>query len=80
MSTTLLNCCLTFVLAVCVHQLHSGGTGFTDSCYDGLYPGHIYTTPIQKALLAVGSGVAALQNPYRHGETHTHSDRLAKPL
>lgn len=24
---------------------------------------------MQKALLAVGSGVAALQNPYRHGET-----------
>ncbi|XP_051269384.1 ubiquinone biosynthesis protein COQ4 homolog, mitochondrial isoform X2 [Dicentrarchus labrax] len=62
---------------VCVHQLHSS-PGFTDSCYDGLYPGHIQTTPIQKALLAVGSGVAALQNPYRHdmvavlGETTGH--------
>uniref|UniRef100_A0A672IV61 Ubiquinone biosynthesis protein COQ4 homolog, mitochondrial n=1 Tax=Salarias fasciatus TaxID=181472 RepID=A0A672IV61_SALFA len=46
--------------------------------YDGLYPGHIQTTPVQKALLAVGSGVAALQNPYRHdmvavlGETTGH--------
>ncbi|XP_068608638.1 ubiquinone biosynthesis protein COQ4 homolog, mitochondrial isoform X3 [Brachionichthys hirsutus] len=51
---------------VSVLQLHGGSVGFTDSCYDGLYPGHIHTTPIQKALLAVGSGVAALQNPYRH--------------
>ncbi|KAK5852026.1 hypothetical protein PBY51_023532 [Eleginops maclovinus] len=63
---------------VCVHQVHSSSTEFTDSCYDGLYPGHIHTTPIQKALLAVGSGVAALQNPYRHdmvavlGETTGH--------
>ncbi|XP_010736910.3 ubiquinone biosynthesis protein COQ4 homolog, mitochondrial isoform X3 [Larimichthys crocea] len=61
-----------------VHQLHSTSTGFTDRCYDDLYPGHIHTTPIQKALLAVGSGVAALQNPYRHdmvavlGETTGH--------
>uniref|UniRef100_A0A8C2ZF37 Coenzyme Q4 homolog (S. cerevisiae) n=1 Tax=Cyclopterus lumpus TaxID=8103 RepID=A0A8C2ZF37_CYCLU len=39
---------------------------YYNSCYDGLYPGHIHTTPFQKALLAVGSGVAALQNPYRH--------------
>ncbi|XP_049460767.1 ubiquinone biosynthesis protein COQ4 homolog, mitochondrial isoform X1 [Epinephelus fuscoguttatus] len=52
--------------AVCVHKLYSSGSVYTDSCYDGLYPGHIQTTPIQKALLAVGSGVAALQNPYRH--------------
>ncbi|XP_069571335.1 ubiquinone biosynthesis protein COQ4 homolog, mitochondrial isoform X1 [Brachyistius frenatus] len=56
--------------AVCAH--------LTYSSYDGLYPGHIPTTPIQKALLAVGSGVAALQNPYRHdmvavlGETTGH--------
>ncbi|XP_049908396.1 ubiquinone biosynthesis protein COQ4 homolog, mitochondrial isoform X2 [Epinephelus moara] len=63
---------------VCVHKLYSSGSVYTDSCYDGLYPGHIQTTPIQKALLAVGSGVAALQNPYRHdmvavlGETTGH--------
>ncbi|XP_026210920.1 ubiquinone biosynthesis protein COQ4 homolog, mitochondrial isoform X2 [Anabas testudineus] len=63
---------------VCAQQLHSRSREFTDSCYDGLYPGHIFTTPIQKALLAVGSGVAALQNPYRHdmvavlGETTGH--------
>ncbi|XP_056602418.1 ubiquinone biosynthesis protein COQ4 homolog, mitochondrial [Triplophysa dalaica] len=31
-----------------------------------LYPSHIPTNSVQKALLAVGSGVAALQNPYRH--------------
>uniref|UniRef100_A0A8C2ZEM2 Coenzyme Q4 homolog (S. cerevisiae) n=1 Tax=Cyclopterus lumpus TaxID=8103 RepID=A0A8C2ZEM2_CYCLU len=49
--------------AACVH---SSSSVLTDSCYDGLYPGHIHTTPFQKALLAVGSGVAALQNPYRH--------------
>ncbi|KAI5615651.1 ubiquinone biosynthesis protein COQ4-like, mitochondrial [Silurus asotus] len=52
---------------------------FTDSAIHGrLYPNHIQTNPIQKALLAVGSGVAALQNPYRHdmvavlGETTGH--------
>ncbi|XP_028318766.1 ubiquinone biosynthesis protein COQ4 homolog, mitochondrial [Gouania willdenowi] len=59
---------------LCVNQLHSNNTVFAD----GIYPGHIPTTPIQKALLAVGSGVAALQNPYRHdmvavlGETTGH--------
>ncbi|KAF7662948.1 hypothetical protein LDENG_00221820 [Lucifuga dentata] len=63
--------------AVCVHQQHSSSE-FPGGCYDGLYPGHIPTNPIQKALLAVGSGVAALQNPYRHdmvavlGETTGH--------
>lgn len=37
--------------------------------YDGrLYPSHIPTSSVQKAILAVGSGVAALKNPYRHGE------------
>ncbi|XP_018518424.1 ubiquinone biosynthesis protein COQ4 homolog, mitochondrial isoform X2 [Lates calcarifer] len=62
----------------CVQQLCSSSSEFTDSCYNGLYPGHIPTTPIQKALLAVGSGVAALQDPYRHdmvavlGETTGH--------
>lgn len=47
--------------------------------YDGrLYPSHIPTSSIQKAVLAVGSGVAALKNPYRHdmvavlGETTGH--------
>ncbi|XP_061656204.1 ubiquinone biosynthesis protein COQ4 homolog, mitochondrial isoform X1 [Phyllopteryx taeniolatus] len=52
---------------------------FTDSRdHEELYPGHIPTSPIQKALLAVGSGVAALQDPYRHdmvavlGETTGH--------
>nr|XP_055056984.1 ubiquinone biosynthesis protein COQ4 homolog, mitochondrial isoform X1 [Misgurnus anguillicaudatus] len=43
-----------------------------------LYSSHIPTSSVQKALLAVGSGVAALQNPYRHdmvavlGETTGH--------
>ncbi|XP_051533352.1 ubiquinone biosynthesis protein COQ4 homolog, mitochondrial-like [Myxocyprinus asiaticus] len=47
--------------------------------YNGqLYTTHIPTNPVQKALLAVGSGVAALHNPYRHdmvavlGETTGH--------
>lgn len=31
-----------------------------------LYPGHIPTTPLQKALLAAGSACAALWDPYRH--------------
>ncbi|KAL7838245.1 hypothetical protein AOLI_G00266490 [Acnodon oligacanthus] len=50
----------------------------SDHHYGTLYPGHIQTSPLQKALLAVGSGVAALQNPYRHdmvavlGETTGH--------
>ncbi|XP_024918588.1 ubiquinone biosynthesis protein COQ4 homolog, mitochondrial isoform X2 [Cynoglossus semilaevis] len=61
-----------------VQPLRSHSTEFRDSCYDGLYPGHIPTTSIQKALLAFGSGVAALQDPYRHdmvavlGETTGH--------
>lgn len=61
-----------------VHRLHTSGAEPTYSHYDGLYPGHIRTTPFQKALLAVGSGVAALQDPYRHdmvavlGETTGH--------
>ncbi|XP_071378472.1 ubiquinone biosynthesis protein COQ4 homolog, mitochondrial isoform X1 [Centroberyx affinis] len=63
--------------AVCVRQQHSSSES-PDSHYDRLYPGHIRTNPVQKALLAVGSGVAALQNPYRHdmvavlGETTGH--------
>ncbi|KAK2503832.1 hypothetical protein MC885_009997, partial [Smutsia gigantea] len=32
-----------------------------------LYPEHIPTSPLQKALLAVGSAGVALYNPYRHG-------------
>nr|XP_055175730.1 ubiquinone biosynthesis protein COQ4 homolog, mitochondrial isoform X2 [Nyctereutes procyonoides] len=31
-----------------------------------LYPGHIPTSPLQKALLAAGSAGMALSNPYRH--------------
>ncbi|KAJ7988593.1 hypothetical protein DPEC_G00325160 [Dallia pectoralis] len=51
-------------LVLCIRQQHSSVS--SDSHYDRLYPGHIHTYPIQKVLLAVGSGVAALQNPYRH--------------
>ncbi|XP_053267117.1 ubiquinone biosynthesis protein COQ4 homolog, mitochondrial [Pleuronectes platessa] len=66
---------------VCVQQLCSSSSSsseFTNGCFNGLYTGHIPTTPVQKALLAVGSGVAALQDPYRHdmvavlGETTGH--------
>uniref|UniRef100_A0A8C7SWT5 Coenzyme Q4 homolog (S. cerevisiae) n=1 Tax=Oncorhynchus mykiss TaxID=8022 RepID=A0A8C7SWT5_ONCMY len=49
----------------CVWQQHSG----LDSADS--HPGHIPTNVIQKALLAVGPGVAALQDPYRHGEKDT---------
>ncbi|KAM9820935.1 ubiquinone biosynthesis protein COQ4 homolog, mitochondrial [Neosynchiropus ocellatus] len=62
---------------VCVSSLHTTTRKWTDA-WNGLYPGHIPTTPVQKALLAVGSGVAALQDPYRHdmvavlGETTGH--------
>ncbi|XP_035878198.1 ubiquinone biosynthesis protein COQ4 homolog, mitochondrial isoform X3 [Phyllostomus discolor] len=38
----------------------SHGTGL-------LYPEHIPTSPLQKALLAAGSAGMALYNPYRHG-------------
>ncbi|XP_006640614.3 ubiquinone biosynthesis protein COQ4 homolog, mitochondrial isoform X2 [Lepisosteus oculatus] len=34
--------------------------------YPHLYQSHIPTNPLQKALLAVGSGIAALRDPYRH--------------
>uniref|UniRef100_A0A3B3UKJ5 Ubiquinone biosynthesis protein COQ4 homolog, mitochondrial n=1 Tax=Poecilia latipinna TaxID=48699 RepID=A0A3B3UKJ5_9TELE len=60
-----------------VHRLFTSGAELTYS-YNGLYPGHIQTNSFQKALLAVGSGVAALQDPYRHdmvavlGETTGH--------
>nr|XP_023676425.1 ubiquinone biosynthesis protein COQ4 homolog, mitochondrial [Paramormyrops kingsleyae] len=89
MSVTLLKFCLKCPLrsvirvsmcAMCTAQggpqEHLGWT--TDSRYGPLYRGHIHTNPIQKALLAVGSGLAALQNPYRHdmvavlGETTGH--------
>ncbi|XP_032395020.1 ubiquinone biosynthesis protein COQ4 homolog, mitochondrial isoform X4 [Etheostoma spectabile] len=53
-------------MCLSAHQVHSSSTGFTNSSYNGLYPGHIHTTPIQKLVLAVGSGVAALHDPHRH--------------
>ncbi|XP_028827683.1 ubiquinone biosynthesis protein COQ4 homolog, mitochondrial [Denticeps clupeoides] len=46
--------------------------------YGQLYPSHVPTNFVQKSLLAVGSGVAALRDPYRHdmvavlGETTGH--------
>uniref|UniRef100_A0A8C8FBH7 Uncharacterized protein n=1 Tax=Oncorhynchus tshawytscha TaxID=74940 RepID=A0A8C8FBH7_ONCTS len=49
----------------CVWKQHSGPDS-ADS-----HPGHIPTNVIQKALLAVGPRVAALQDPYRHGEKDT---------
>lgn len=63
--------------ALGVRLAHSG-LDSADSRYDRLYPGHIPTSPAQKALLALGSGVAALHDPYRHdmvavlGETTGH--------
>lgn len=59
-----------------VRQLHVSGAVLTKSNDGGLYPGHIRTTPIQKAMLAVGSGVAALSNPYRHGTWHIFQECL----
>ncbi|XP_033845960.1 ubiquinone biosynthesis protein COQ4 homolog, mitochondrial [Periophthalmus magnuspinnatus] len=56
----------------------SSSSDFSQTTHDALYPGHIPTTLLQKSLLAVGSGVTALQNPYRHdmvavlGETTGH--------
>ncbi|KAL4646523.1 hypothetical protein GN956_G10048 [Arapaima gigas] len=59
-------------------EQHSYSSWVSGSCPGQLYGGHIPTNSIQKALLAMGSGVAALQNPYRHdmvavlGETTGH--------
>ncbi|XP_077162592.1 ubiquinone biosynthesis protein COQ4 homolog, mitochondrial [Paroedura picta] len=50
---------------------HTGQTSATDgparedASYP-LYPGHIPTSPLQKALLAAGSALMALYDPYRH--------------
>lgn len=33
-----------------------------------LYPDHIPTTIIQKFVLGLGSGIAAITDPYRHGK------------
>lgn len=38
-----------------------------------LYPGHIPTSPLQKALLAAGSAVMSLYDPYRHGKAGERS-------
>ncbi|XP_051788283.1 ubiquinone biosynthesis protein COQ4 homolog, mitochondrial [Erpetoichthys calabaricus] len=51
---------------------------YDDECYSALYKTHIPTNPLQKGLLAVGAGVMALWDPYRHdmvavlGETTGH--------
>ncbi|XP_062938408.1 ubiquinone biosynthesis protein COQ4 homolog, mitochondrial isoform X2 [Cynocephalus volans] len=42
-----------------------------------LYPDHIPTSPLQKALLAAGSAGMALYNPYRHGSV---PESLCPPL
>lgn len=48
-----------FLLADVPLRASSHGTGL-------LYPEHIPTSPLQKALLAVGSAGMALYDPYRH--------------
>ncbi|MGH0187738.1 UNVERIFIED_CONTAM: hypothetical protein FKN15_026252 [Acipenser sinensis] len=57
-----------FSASLC-HTEHAGtaaaGHG-DDELYCRLYRTHIPTSPVQKALLAAGSGVAALLDPYRH--------------
>ncbi|KAK1787930.1 hypothetical protein P4O66_016409 [Electrophorus voltai] len=64
-----------FAFHVLTRQQH---TAWESDHHGRLYTGHIQTSPVQKALLAVGSGIAALQNPYRHdmvavlGETTGH--------
>ncbi|XP_015263414.1 PREDICTED: ubiquinone biosynthesis protein COQ4 homolog, mitochondrial [Gekko japonicus] len=50
---------------------HTGQASATDSpvreeASYPLYPGHIPTSPLQKALLMVGSAFMALYDPYRH--------------
>ncbi|XP_061118875.1 ubiquinone biosynthesis protein COQ4 homolog, mitochondrial isoform X2 [Conger conger] len=64
-----------FPVSLGQHQHTDLGSGVN---YDRLYRGHISTNPLQKALLSVGSGLAALHDPYRHdmvavlGETTGH--------
>ena len=45
----------------------------TESLDTELYPGHIRTTPLQKALLGVGSTLMALYNPARDGKGESAS-------
>ncbi|XP_063289049.1 ubiquinone biosynthesis protein COQ4 homolog, mitochondrial [Pelobates fuscus] len=50
-------------------EYEDGDIKFTaahDDVTDGLYPGHIPTTLLQKALLSAGSAVMSLYDPYRH--------------
>jgi len=57
---------LSLLYSVLTGQQYSSSGSQQD---DGrLYPSHIPTNSVQKAILAVGSGVASLKNPYRHGE------------
>lgn len=44
------------------------GRGGKEEVSYPLYPGHIPTNQLQKALLAAGSAVVALYDPYRHGK------------
>lgn len=45
-----------------------GGEEEEEEGWYQLYPGHIPTSPVQKALLAAGSAFMALYDPYRHGK------------
>lgn len=70
--TQFLSLLANIIVSGCVHHLflYSVLTGHQHTSINqdaSLYPSHIPTNSVQKALLAVGSGVAALQNPYRHG-------------
>ncbi|KFV64075.1 hypothetical protein N307_02435, partial [Dryobates pubescens] len=47
-------------------RARDGRSGEEEEMSFQLYPGHIPTSPLQKALLAAGSAVMALYDPYRH--------------
>ena len=49
------------------YEEDDGDTETDQPGYDKLYPGHIPTTPFQRGLLAVGSGLMCLYNPARDG-------------
>nr|XP_056716153.1 ubiquinone biosynthesis protein COQ4 homolog, mitochondrial [Euleptes europaea] len=64
------NCFYPYWLQRC-HPCHTGQASPTASAVGEeasypLYPGHIPTSPLQKALLTVGSAFMALYDPYRH--------------
>lgn len=64
--------------SACLAQRCRGAASTAAASDQGLYPGHIRTSLLQKAILTVGSAAMAITDPYRHdmvavlGETTGH--------